>query len=82
LAAELADHFPSGAYHAGLDAEHHDILQSFQQLPARMVLQTPIGSLPLQQLADRARDLGTGEKPERRSVHRKFSTNIRSLPGT
>ena len=58
------------------------LMQSFQQLSALTVLQTPIGSLPLQQLADRARDLGSGEKPERRSVHRKFSTNIRSLPGT
>ncbi len=36
--------------------------QAFQQLPALMVLQTPIGSLPLQQLADRARDLGTGAR--------------------
>ncbi len=27
LAAELADHFPSGAYHAGLDAEHRKRVQ-------------------------------------------------------
>ena len=39
------------------------LLQSFQPLPALMVLQTPVGSLPFQQLADRARDLGTGARP-------------------
>ena len=38
------------------------LLQSFQPLPALMVLQTPVGSLPFQQLADRARDLGTGAR--------------------
>jgi hypothetical protein len=32
--------------------------EPLQQLPAFMILETSIGSLPLQQLTDRARDLG------------------------
>jgi len=36
--------------------------ETFQQLPALMILQASIGALPLQQLANSARDLGHSQR--------------------